>query len=111
MTPLSEEKLDVVHHFVGGIYAKEMTLKTMGDGMHQHRHHFDHMSILAEGSVWVEVDGVRTQHTAPAVLNIRAGERHKIWPITSPVKWYCIHATDCEDPAEVDNVIVSEREE
>jgi hypothetical protein len=49
MKPLDEEKLDVVHHFAGGVYAKEMTLKTMNDGMHQHKHHFDHMSILAEG--------------------------------------------------------------
>jgi len=33
MTLQDEDKLDVIHHFAGGVYAKEMTLKTMNDGM------------------------------------------------------------------------------
>jgi quercetin dioxygenase-like cupin family protein len=111
MTEYDEENLNVIHHFAGGVYAKEMTINDIGAGMHQHKHHFDHMSILAKGSVWLEVNGHITQHVAPAVLNIKAGERHRIWAIEAPVKWYCIHATDCEDPALVDSVIVKERVE
>ena len=59
MKPLDEEKLDVVHHFAGGVYAKEMTLKTMGDGMHQHKHHFDHVTLL--GPCVLPVDGFPQQ--------------------------------------------------
>jgi quercetin dioxygenase-like cupin family protein len=107
----NEEKLQVVHHFAGGVYAKEMVIDEVGASMRQHKHHFDHLSILAEGSVWVKVDNNIRQYTAPSAINIEANKNHQIWAITVPVRWYCIHATDCIDPELVDDVIVSEREE
>ena len=109
MTPESEQKLHVFHHFAGGVYAKEMTLATLDDCMHQHQHHYDHMSILASGKIILDVDGVKTEHTAPAVVHIAAHKRHWIVPVEAPVKWFCIHRTDVTDPAAVDDDIVSSR--
>jgi len=100
----------VQHHFSGGIYAKEITLTEPGQGMHQHAHNYDHLSILTQGQVVLEVDGEKTLHTAPAVLNIPAGRRHKILPVQLPVKWFCIHRTDVTDETCVDdNLILKEQ--
>ena len=100
----------IQHHFSQGLYAKQVTLTTMADAMNQHEHTFDHLSILSHGQVIVDVDGHRTLHTAPAVLNITAGQRHLIIPTQLPVTWFCIHATDVADPELVDETLLLKRE-
>lgn len=86
---------DSLHHFAGGVYAKQMLIPA-GTAVAQHKHHFDHLSILASGSVEVEVDGIRTAHVAPACLTIKAGAHHGIKALTDSV-WFCLHAADVDD--------------
>ena len=100
----------IQHHFAGGVYAKEITLLTIEEGMNQHEHTFDHLSILTQGQVVVDVDGNKTLHTAPAVLTIKAGQRHKIIPTQTPVTWFCIHATEVADADLVDDSLILKRE-
>lgn len=100
----------IKHHFAGGVYAKEITLDSTAAGMNQHEHTFDHLSILTQGQVVVDVDGLQTTLTAPAVLTIRAGQRHKIIPTQVPVTWFCIHATDVVDTDLVDDSLILKRE-
>jgi mannose-6-phosphate isomerase-like protein (cupin superfamily) len=71
----------------------------------QHAHKHDHLSILASGSVELAVDGVKSIVHAPACLTIAAGKHHGIKSITDVV-WYCIHATDCTDEDEIDEVLI-----
>ena len=71
----------------------------------QHVHKHDHLSILASGSVEMVVDNVKSTIHAPACLTIAAGKHHGIKSITDVV-WYCIHATDCTDENEVDEVLI-----
>lgn len=92
------------HHFSSGVYAKETRIPA-GYVLVQHAHKHDHMSILASGSVEMVVDGVKSIISAPACLTIAAGKHHGIKSITEVV-WYCVHATDCTDENEVDNVLV-----
>ena len=101
----------VKHHFAGGVYAKEITLDSLDEGMHQHAHTFDHLSILTQGQVVVEQDGKITTHTAPAVLTIPAGTRHKVIPTRLPVTWFCIHSTDVVDAELVDDSLIMKREQ
>lgn len=96
--------MTVKHHFIGGIYAKECHLP-VGYTFAQHRHTFDHMSILASGEAIVEVDGVETHMIAPAVINIEARKIHSVTPLT-PVVWICTHKTDCTDPDNIDHELV-----
>lgn len=96
--------LDIAHYFGGGVYAKEMRVAA-GVAIAQHKHRFDHLSLLASGSVEVEVDGMRTTHNAPACLTIKAGKHHGVKALTDVV-WYCIHATECADEDEVDAALV-----
>lgn len=95
---------DITHHFGGGVYAKE-TIVPAGMVLVQHKHEHDHLSILASGTVEVTVDGARKVLIGPACLKIQAGTHHGIKALTDVV-WYCIHATDCDDPEKVDEVLI-----
>ena len=93
------------HHFSAGVYAKE-TLIPAGHVLVQHKHKFDHLSILASGSVELMVDGEKRIVHAPACLTIEANKHHGVKSLTDVV-WYCIHATDCTDTDEIDEVLIA----
>lgn len=97
--------LNTHHHFGGGVYAKETRISA-GLILVQHKHDYDHLSVLASGTVEMLVDGVRSKVTGPACLTIEAGKHHGVKALTDVV-WYCIHATDCTDPGEVDEVLIA----
>lgn len=92
------------HHFSAGVYAKETRIPA-GYVLVQHAHKHDHLSILASGSVEMAVDEVKSVVHAPACLTIAAGKHHGIKSITDVV-WYCVHATDCTDEDEIDEVLI-----
>ena len=95
---------EVKHHFGGGVYAKEAVIPA-NKWLVQHTHKHDHLSVLAQGSVELVVDGKKSVVHAPACMTIKAGKHHGVRSLTDVV-WYCIHATDCVDENEVDDVIV-----
>jgi quercetin dioxygenase-like cupin family protein len=92
------------HHFSAGVYAKE-TLIPAGQVLVQHKHKFSHLSILASGSIELMVDGERKIIHAPACLTIEADKHHGVKSLTDVV-WYCIHATECTDIDEIDEVLI-----
>ena len=92
------------HHFSAGVYAKE-TLIPAGQVLVQHKHKFSHLSILASGSIELMVDGKRKIIHAPACLTIEADKHHGVKSLTDVV-WYCIHATECTDIDEIDEVLI-----
>ena len=94
----------IEHHFSAGVYAKEARIPA-GQILVQHKHKFDHLSILASGSVELMVDGKRTIVHAPACLTIEANKHHGVKSLTEVV-WYCIHATDCTDTDAIDDVLI-----
>ena len=95
----------IQHHFSSGVYAKETHIPA-GSWLVQHAHLHDHLSILASGSVELMVDDKTSVIHAPACLTIKAGKHHGVRSITDVI-WYCIHATNCADADEVDNVTVA----
>lgn len=92
--------LQVQHHFSAGVYAKEIHVPA-GHTVGQHAHTFDHLSLLARGTVIVHTDEMTQTFQAPACITIKAGIHHEITALTDTV-WYCIHATDVTDPDKVD---------
>ena len=96
----------IQHHFGGGVYAKETQIPA-GYLAVQHKHKFDHLSILASGKVQLTVDDKATVYEAPACLTIGANKVHSVLALTDVV-WYCVHATDCTDVDEVDDDLVEE---
>ena len=105
MKELQGHGVAIVHHFAGGLYCKETHIPA-GLKLTQHRHAFDHLSVLAKGCVIVSVDGIETEHTAPAFLTIAAGKVHEVTAL-SDVVWGCLHATECTDPEAVDHELVA----
>ncbi len=95
----------ITHHFGGGVYAKETRIPA-DSWLVQHAHKFDHLSILAEGSVELIIDGESQIINAPACLTIKANKHHGVRSITDVI-WYCIHATDCTDEDTVDEVLIT----
>jgi mannose-6-phosphate isomerase-like protein (cupin superfamily) len=92
------------HHFSSGVYAKETRIPA-GYILVQHAHKHDHLSILASGSVEMVVDGVKSIVDAPACLTIAADKHHGIKSLTDVV-WYCVHATDCTNEDDIDEVLI-----
>jgi quercetin dioxygenase-like cupin family protein len=92
------------HHFSAGVYAKETRIPA-GHVLVQHKHRFSHLSILASGSIELMVDGERKIIHAPACLTIEADKHHGVKSLTDVV-WYCIHATECTDLNEIDEVLI-----
>lgn len=95
---------NIKHHFGSGVYAKETHIPA-GYWLVQHAHKFDHLSILASGSIELIVDDVKSIVHAPACINICANKHHGVKSLTDVV-WYCVHATDCTDEAEIDEVLI-----
>ena len=105
MDSLEQHGVGIEHHFGGGVYAKATAIPA-GVELTQHRHKFDHLSILARGTARVTVDGREGLLVGPACITIKAGQVHKVQALTDVV-WYCVHATECTDPTTVDAELVA----
>lgn len=101
--------MTIEHHFGGGVYAKEAAIPA-GSILVQHKHTFDHLSILASGTVEVLVDGERLELTGPACLTIKANKHHGVKALTDVV-WFCIHATECADVEHIDEALIDTPDE
>lgn len=98
--------IDVSHHFGAGVYAKEAVIPA-GLILSQHKHSFDHLSILASGTAKVTCEKEERTYTGPCCLTIPANMHHKVESVTDVV-WFCIHATDYTDPQKIDHELVND---
>ncbi len=95
----------IFHHFSGGVYAKQTHIPA-GVSLTQHVHSFDHLSILASGSVMVRADGWVESYTGPAAIEIKAGVAHEVEALTDAT-WFCVHKTDETDPEKIDAELIA----
>jgi quercetin dioxygenase-like cupin family protein len=72
-----------------------------GDANEGHVHNYDHMTLLAHGSVKVHVGGDVTEFKAPHMIFIKAGKSHFIEAIEDGTIAYCVHALRDKDTAEI----------
>lgn len=74
-----------------------------------HTHDFDHVTLLAVGSVLVEVDGFEPKEfVAPTFIAIDKNHHHKFTALTDGVVYYCVFAVRNEDGeviVDADNLI------
>ena len=58
-----------------------------------HKHHFDHVTLLAVGSVLVEMEGHEPKEFhAPTFIVIDKDHKHKLTALTDGVVYYCVFA-------------------
>lgn len=93
---------------VANLFAKQMHFAKAGDKEDGHKHEFDHLTLLASGSVRLTVEGKSTDFKAPHMIYIRADKNHEIVALEDNTVAYCIHALrdgngvdDIIDPASV----------
>lgn len=63
-----------------------------GDRNEGHIHNHDHITLLAKGSVTVDVDGQQTDFIAPHMIYIAKGKRHFLIAKEDGTVAYCVHA-------------------
>lgn len=78
--------------FVANLYSRMMHFKRAGDTEHGHTHEFDHLTLLASGSLKVTVDGIETVFVAPHMIYIHKDKFHLLEALVDETVAYCIHA-------------------
>lgn len=102
--------IDTLHYFSDGLYAKQMSIPK-GAIACQHKHEYDHLSILAQGKVRVLFDNdAFEEFTAPSCINIKQGVNHTIMALEDST-WFCIHHTFETDMNKIDTVLIKQQKE
>lgn len=100
----------ISHHFAPSQERSEVYMKRTvipkGAHLQQHRHTYDHASVVVEGEAMVGADGIWQIVRAGAVLVLKAGTAHEVRALERTV-WYCIHPTNENDPERVDEVLIA----
>jgi hypothetical protein len=79
--------------YFGNIWVRQNVMLTAGEVHKGHRHHFDHVSLLTNGSVKVSVEGSNPKtFTAPTFIVIKKEYMHSFEALTDNVVWYCVFA-------------------
>jgi quercetin dioxygenase-like cupin family protein len=68
-----------------------MLFRTAGDTEQGHSHPFDHLTLLAKGSLRVTVDGLVTDFQAPHMIYIQKDKTHELVALESETLAFCIH--------------------
>jgi len=87
---------------VDNVFVKMMHLKAIGDVHAGHAHLFDHITLLATGSVNMKHDKGEEEFTAPQLIVTPKGITHEFIATTNDVLLCCIHAI--RDGSTVDDV-------
>jgi len=78
--------------YVGNVWSKQMHFEKTGDFEQGHTHCFDHLTLLASGSLKVEVEGQETIFKAPHMIYIHKDKMHGLTALEDNTVAYCIHA-------------------
>jgi hypothetical protein len=79
--------------YFGNIWVRQNLLEKAGDFNRGHKHHFDHVSMLTNGRVRVEVEGhAPKEFTAPTFIVIKKDQNHKFIALEDNTIWFCVFA-------------------
>ena len=103
---------------VANLFSRMMHFKKKGDIEQGHTHTFDHLTLLASGSLLVDVNGVKTEFSAPHMIYINKDVKHELTALEDNTIAYCIHALrnghkvdDIVDPSMIPAGVVKPIEE
>lgn len=86
---------------VGNLWLRQMQFVKAGDRNEGHMHNFDHVTLLAVGSVEVDVEGSKSVFKAPHMIYIIAGKSHFLTALEDNTVAYCVHALRSTDAEEI----------
>jgi quercetin dioxygenase-like cupin family protein len=76
----------------GNVFVKWMHFDKGGQVMRGHKHTYDHVTLLASGSVRAESDGIVVEFKAPHLIITRAGKIHAFTALEDKTIVACVHA-------------------
>lgn len=92
LEPAAEQPPDHVEFTADGVFVKQMLIPRAGTIIPQHSHAYEHLSMLALGSVRVWKDGVfDREYTAPEGILIPANVKHTFQSLEDATIIFCIH--------------------
>jgi quercetin dioxygenase-like cupin family protein len=94
---LPEQKITAA----GNLWIRQMLFKNSGDANDGHTHNYDHLTLLAYGSVKVYVEDKSKVFTAPQMIFIKKGKSHHIEALEPNTVAYCVHALRDRDTADI----------
>ena len=96
--------------YFGNIWVRQNLLEKAGQtngGGHEHK--FDHVSLLSQGKVKVEIEGYPAKEfTAPTFIVIRKEHKHKFTALEDNTLWYCVFALRDLDGEPIDELFSPE---
>jgi hypothetical protein len=97
--------------YFGNIWVRQNLLENIGDTNNGgHKHKFDHVSLLTQGKVLVEIEGSPAKEfTAPTFIVIRKDHRHKFTALEANTVWYCVFALRDLDGEPIDELFDSSK--
>jgi len=85
---------------VANLFSRQMHFRKAGDTEQGHAHPFDHLTLLAAGSLRVTVEGKTTEFKAPHMIYIKAEKMHELVALEDNTLAFCIHALRTGDRVE-----------
>lgn len=94
------------------LFVKTAMVADAGTIIPAHAHTYDHVTLLAYGSMRVEADGeMLGDFTGPVGILIRAHVKHTMTTLTPGVVFACIHALHGTEGVEIDGMHELEMED
>lgn len=92
--------------FFGNVWIRQNLLAKVGDtNGGGHKHKFDHVSLLTQGKVSVEIEGhPPKEFTAPTFIVVRKEYNHKFTALEPNTIWFCIFALRDLDGEPIDEL-------
>lgn len=91
--------------YFGNIWVRQHMFETVGESHPGHKHKFDHVTLLTQGKVSVEIEGYQPKEfEAPTFIIIRKEHNHKITALEDKTIYYCVFALRDLDGEVVDDV-------
>jgi len=82
---------------VSNLYHRQMHFLKAGDTEQGHKHKFDHLTLLAAGSLKVIVEGEETIFKAPQMILITKEKIHQLVAMEDNTIAHCIHVLRHDD--------------
>lgn len=88
----ADQPTQVQIHEADGIYLRQITVPLADTLIPQHKHPWDHLTMVAAGSVYLWRDGkFAGKHSAPTAVTITAGVEHAFLTAEPGTILYCVH--------------------
>ena len=95
--------------YFGNIWVRQNILSKKGESFPGHKHRFDHVTLLVEGEIEIEVEGEHPkQFKSPTFVIIRKEMEHKVTALTDDVMYYCVFALRNADGEPIEDMASEE---